>query len=175
MSILNRLRNWRRTSTEEYERTLRELRENREALETSRKRMTRLLKRLDEAQAAKWGPLKTSAAIVGLGLGASALVSAVEKAHQEYKVHAAYERLIKRYPKFKTPKYAETFYALADMAPEVAQHPIMAAPLLERAHAYGSDTGVPSVLLDVHSKVRPRRGQEPSSWASTLKASVGGR
>ena len=65
-------------------------------------------------------------------------------------------------------KYAETFDALADMAPEVVEHPIMTAPLLERAHAYGSVMGVPSVILDVHSKIKPRRSEGIATWANTL-------
>jgi hypothetical protein len=118
-----------------------------------------------------WSVPKTAAILLALGLGGSLVNAGVHAAYSAYKRRKAYNDLVEAYPKFKSEKYKPTFNALAKLAPEVAEHPIMAAPILERAHTYGDAMGVPGAILDIHSKIKPRSKEDTAKWVSAMQRS----
>ena len=112
-----------------------------------------------------WKTLGLAAAI---GAGGMLAEHGISSAYHLYKKHQAYKRLAAKYPKLRTAKGREAFEALARMAPEVAYVPILAGPILQRGLAYGDEMGLPSVIMDTHSKIKPRKHSEAASWITAV-------
>ena len=103
------------------------------------------------------------AAQTGAALGLAGAVTGGGLAYKYLQKKHGYRALVKKYPSLKTKKAKDLYDALYHMAPEVATHPTLAGPTLRRIMDYGDETAHPSIMLDIHSKLR-RQPARPSEW-----------